>query len=257
MPTLSVVVITKNAESQITDCLKSVSWADQIIVLDADSADATASCARRCGAEVTVSDDWPGFGRQRQRAQALATQDWILMLDADEQVTPELAGAIRGAVAENNQNRVYEVCRRSWCFGRFIYHGGWYPDPVVRLYPRLRTQYNDSLVHEKVLVSTDLTKQRLSGDILHFTYPTLRHYLEKSAHYAEAWAAQRAQQQRHASLAQGCAHGLACFIRMYLLRGGFLDGRAGFLLAVLSAHSTFVKYADLWLYDQPPPPHGD
>ncbi len=251
MATLSVVLIVKDEAANIDACLASVDWADEVVVLDSGSSDDTVARARARNARVEISADWPGYGRQRQRAQALATGDWILMIDADERVTSELAERIRAVVRADDRSHAWALPRLSWCFGRYIRHGGWYPDYVVRLYPRGRGRYDEALVHEKVVLDDGVRVGRLEGDLLHFTYDSLRHYLVKSAHYAEAWADQRERRGKRASVAQGAVHAFGCFARMYLLRGGFLDGRAGLLLALLSAHSTFNKYADLWLRSQP------
>lgn len=252
--TLSVCLITRNEADNIEDCLRSVEGlADEILVLDSGSTDGTVELARRSGARVATEADWRGFGIQRQRVQALASSDWILMLDADERVTPALAAGIRDALRRDDRTCAYALPRLSWCFGRFIRHGGWYPDYVTRLYPRDKGRYDDALVHEKVRLDPGMTVERLRGDLLHYTYDSLRHYLEKSAHYADAWAEQRERRGRRASLAQGVGHACACFARMYLFRLGLLDGRAGLLLALLSAHSTFAKYADLWIRHQPRP----
>lgn len=254
--TVSVVLIVKNEANNIDDCLASVAWADEIVVLDSGSSDGTVERARRHGARVEVAADWQGFGVQRQRAQALAGSDWILMLDADERVTPALAEEIRAVLRADDRSRAYALPRLSWCFGRFIRHSGWYPDYVVRLYPWQKGRYNDALVHEKVELDPDVKVERLRGDLVHFTYDSVRHYLVKSAHYAEAWAEQRQRRGRRASLGQGITHALGCFLRMYVFRLGILDGRQGLLLALLSAHSTFVKYADLWSRQQPERPKG-
>ena len=257
MARLSVVMIVKNEQLSIAECLQSVSWADEIIVLDAGSEDDTRKIAQAHGAQVHVAADWPGYGVQRQRAQAKATGDWIFMLDADERVTPALVGEIRSVIPRDRQDRAYALPRLSWVFGRFIRHGGWYPDYVVRLYPREKGHYNDAKVHEKVVLAEGVQVHRLSGDLLHFTYRDMNHYLVKSADYAKAWAAERERQGRHASLLQASMHGLGCFMKMYLLKLGCLDGRQGLLLALLSAHSTFVKYADLWVRHQKSRPQPD
>jgi (heptosyl)LPS beta-1,4-glucosyltransferase len=248
---LSVVLIVKNEGKHIDDCLRTVAdWATEIVVLDSGSSDDTVERASRYTCAVHAQDDWQGFGIQRQRAQDHATGDWILMLDADERVTPELAEEIRRVVERDDRTSAYALPRLSWCFGRFIRHGGWYPDYVLRLYPRDKARYNDALVHEKAVLTDGMRVERLKGDLLHFTYDSVRHYLVKSAEYADAWAEQRFREGRRASLAQGIGHGIGCFLRMYLLRAGVLDGRQGLLLALLSAHSTFVKYADLWTRTQ-------
>ena len=255
-PRLSVVVLTKDEAANLPDCLASARFADELVVYDSGSRDATHAIARELGARLVVDEDWKGFGVQRRRAQAAAQGTWILMLDADERITPELARSIQDAVARDDRAAVYEVSRLAWCFGRFIRHSGWYPDRVLRLYAAERTQFDDALVHEKLLVGPDLRVERLTGDLLHFTYRDLRHYLVKSAEYAAAWSDQRARRGERGSLLEGVIHGGACFIGMYLMRLGFLDGRAGFLLALVSTHSTFVKYADLWVRGQPARPSG-
>jgi len=249
--TLSVVLIVKNESAMIADCLRSVDLADEIIVVDSGSRDDTIDIARNYTDKIFTEEDWQGFGIQRQRAQQHASGDWILMLDADERVTPQLTDEIRQVVATNNQQYVYSVPRLSYVFGRYIRHSGWYPDYVTRLYPRTQAAYDASRVHEKLVYPDTITEKKLSGDLLHYTYRDLEHYLVKSAHYAAEWAQQRHARGKRSSLLQGLIHGVGCFIKMYIVRAGFLDGKQGFLLAVLSAHSTFVKYADLWIRQQP------
>ncbi len=253
MATLSAVLIVRNEAANLAACLDSVAWADEIVVVDSGSTDDTLDIARRYTDQVHVEAHWQGYGVQRQRAQARASGDWILMIDADERVSPALAAAIRGALAADDRQAVYALPRLSYCFGRFIRHGGWYPDRVVRLYPREKCAYGPATVHEKLVPAPGMRVLRLSGDLLHYTYRDLQHYLVKSAGYAAAWAAQRHAAGRRSSLLQGFTHGLACFLRMYVFRLGFLDGRQGLLLAVLSGHSTFVKYADLWTRWHPGP----
>lgn len=250
MATLSVVLIVKNEAEHLAACLDTVSWADEIVVFDSGSTDETLAIARRYTDKVFVDGDWQGFGVQRLRAQQQASADWVLMLDADERVTPALQASIAQVLSEDDRNNVYDVPRLSWVFGRFIRHSGWYPDHVTRLYPRERARYNEARVHEKLHYPPEMEKRALHGDLIHYTYKDLNHYLVKSAHYAEAWAEQRFERGQRSSLSQALLHGVACFIKMYLVRAGFLDGRQGLLLALLSAHSTFVKYADLWVRHQ-------
>jgi len=256
MATLSVVMIVRNEAANLRACLDSARWADEIVIVDGGSDDDTVAIANEYTDKVFIERDWKGYGIQRQRAQARASGDWIFMLDADERITPELKAAISRIVMADDRSAVYAVPRLSFCFGRFIRHSGWYPDYVTRLYPRDRARYDGAIVHEKVQADRGMKVERLRGDLLHYTYRDLEHYLVKSAGYAAAWASARAAAGRRASLAQGIFHGIACFVRMYLLRAGFLDGRAGLLLALLSSHSTFAKYADLWVRRQPAPPSG-
>ncbi|MFO7604411.1 MAG: glycosyltransferase family 2 protein [Gammaproteobacteria bacterium] len=251
MASLSVVLIVKNEAAIIEAALSGLDWADEIVVIDSGSTDDTQAIARKYTQQVYEYRDWLGYGVQRQRAQSHATGDWVLMLDADERVSSPLQQEITRVVQLNQQDRAYAVPILPWCFGRFIRHGGWYPAHKVRLYPRHQAHYGDDRVHEKLIFAEGMRIERLRGDLLHFTYRDLEHYLVKSARYAAEWAQQRQERGRTASIPQGVLHGMSCFLKMYVLRGGFLDGRQGFLLAVLSAHSTFVKYADLWVRQQP------
>lgn len=248
MPTLSVAMIVKNEAQDLAQCLETVKgWVDEIVILDSGSQDKTAEIAAQFGAKFYTNTDWPGFGKQRQLAQQYVTSDYVLWLDADERVTETLKESILQAVKNNKQNAVYRLVRLSEVFGRKIYHSGWYPDYVVRLYPTNLAGYGDELVHEKVHYPKGTEVISLKGDLFHFTYKSIHHYLVKSANYAQAWSIQRANQGKKATLFDGITHALGCFIKMYFLKAGFLDGKQGFLLAILSAHSTFVKYADLWL----------
>ncbi|MFY0991651.1 glycosyltransferase family 2 protein [Halomonas sp. C05BenzN] len=253
---IAAVLIVKNEQAHLRACLETLAWVDEIVVVDAGSRDATCEIAREFTDKVVVEDDWQGFGIQRQRAESRVESDWILMIDADERVTPALRTSIQEAL-EKEAAAIFTLPRLSWCFGDYIRHSGWYPDRVARLYPRGRAGYNAALVHEKLENPEGLSVKPLQGDLLHFTYRDLRHYLEKSAHYAQAWAEQRAARGKRGSLASGITHGIGCFLRMYLLKAGFLDGRQGLLLALLSAHSTFAKYADLWVRTRTLPPPQD
>ncbi|NOR52239.1 MAG: glycosyltransferase [Gammaproteobacteria bacterium] len=250
MTTLSVVLIVKDESENIVACLESAKFAYEIVVVDAGSRDDTLELVAKYTDKIFVENEWPGYGIQRQRAQEYATADWILMLDADERITPELQHSITKIVKENEQDSVYDTARLSHCFGSFIRHSGWYPDYVTRLYPRTMATYNSSMVHEKLEYPSALKLKKLTGDLLHYTYRDINHYLVKSAGYAEAWSKQRYNQGRRATLLQGALHAIGCFVRMYILRAGFLDGRQGLLLALLSGHSTFVKYADLWVRER-------
>ncbi|EOU2463274.1 glycosyltransferase family 2 protein [Vibrio navarrensis] len=247
-PTLAVALIVKNEASNLDACLKTVEgWVDEIVILDSGSSDETEAIARKYTDKFFVNTAWPGFGPQRRLAQQHIESDYLLWLDADERVTPELKDSILQAVKRNESNTLYSMCRLSWVFGRYIRHCGWYPDRVVRLYPTKLTQYDDALVHEKVEISGSMQVKELQGDAIHYTYNDLHHYLVKSAGYAKAWAEQREKRGKKSSISEGVVHAIACFVKMYIVKAGFLDGKQGFLLSLLSAHSTLVKYADLWI----------
>ena len=251
--TISAVLIVKNEADLLRPCLESVTWCDEIVIMDSGSTDGTLEIAKEFTDKIFIETDWQGFGVQRQRAQAKVSTNWIFMIDADERVTPELKASIQHIISEDDQTAVYATPRLSWVFGRFIRHCGWYPVYVTRLYPATKGRYRDDKVHEKVYADDGIQVKQLSGDLLHYTYKDMENYLVKSANYAAAWAEQRKARGKHASLLQGFLHGIGCFIKMYIVRAGFLDGRQGFLLSLLSAHSTFVKYADLWIRDQKQP----
>lgn len=244
MPSISAVIIVKNEAKKLAACLESLSWVNDIIVVDSGSTDNTIEIAKKFTAQVYINTDWQGFGVQRERAAQFSNSDWIFMIDADECVTPELAQSV--LVAIQLEPAVWFVNRLCWCFGRFIKHSGMHPDWVPRLYPRNKAHYDATRVHERLVNTQQLPEKKLQGQLLHYVYDNIRHQQQKAAHYAEEWALQRVAQGKKASLLSASLHALACFIRMYLFRRGFLDGKAGFLLAVLLSQATFAKYAELW-----------
>ena len=195
---------------------------DEIIILDSGSTDNTKEIALSYGAKFYENSDWQGFGKQRQLAQQYVTSDYVLWLDADERVTPKLQQAILSAVKNDRENTVYEIPRVSEVFGREIRHSGWYPDYVVRLYRTNYAQYNDSLVHEKVEFPAGTKVEKLTGDLEHFTYKSIHHYLVKSAGYAKAWADQRqAKGKKSHTLARNFARAWLFCEDVFVKSGGF------------------------------------
>ncbi|MEX2979127.1 glycosyltransferase family 2 protein [Serratia fonticola] len=242
---LSVVMIAKNEAELLSECLQSVAWADEIIVLDSGSTDGSVALAESLGAKVFTHTDWQGFGKQRQKAQSYATQDYVLMIDADERVTPELRHSIEQVLANSDDNVVYSLGRRNLFLGRFMRHSGWYPDRVNRLYANQRYRYNDDLVHES-LNTGGAKVVPLQGDLLHLTCRDFFAFQRKQLHYAEQWAIQRHQAGKRCGYLSILTHTLGAFCKTWLLRAGFLDGKQGLLLAVVNAQYTFNKYAALW-----------
>lgn len=242
---LSVVMIAKNEAELLTDCLQSVAWADEIIVLDSGSTDVSVALAESLGAKVFTHTDWQGFGKQRQKAQSYATQEYVLMIDADERVTPQLRQSIELALETADDNVVYSLGRRNLFLGRFMRHSGWYPDRVNRLYANQRYRYNDDLVHES-LNTNGARMIPLQGDLLHLTCRDFFAFQRKQLHYAEQWATQRHQAGKRCGFLSILSHTLGAFCKTWLLRAGFLDGKQGLLLAVVNAQYTFNKYAALW-----------
>lgn len=241
---LSVVIIAKNEAELLPEALASVNWADEIVVLDSGSQDTTAEVARAHGAQVHYSESWAGFGKQRQRAQACARGEMILMIDADERVTPELRRAIEHVLEQPPTHNVYSLGRSNLFLGRFMRHSGWYPDRVVRLYPR-NLSYNDNLVHES-LDTQGAPVVALPGDLQHLTCRDLIAFQRKQMNYAEAWARERFQRGKRCGIVSIYTHTLGAFVKTLLLRAGFLDGKQGWILACVNAQYTFNKYSVLW-----------
>lgn len=241
---LSVIIITKNEAAHIGDCIDSAAFADEIIVLDSGSTDATRDIAAAKGAKVATTADWPGFGPQKNRALDMATGDWVLSLDADERVTPALAVQIKEAIAAGQADG-YEMPRLSSFCGRPMRHSGWYPDYVLRLFRRGRARFSDDLVHERV--RCEGTVRRLSEPLIHHPVERLEDALSRMDRYSTAGADMIVESGRRVTFMTGILRGWWTFVRTYFLRLGFLDGREGFLLAVANAEGTYYRYMKAWL----------
>ena len=241
---LSVILITKNEEANLKDCLESVSFADEIIVVDSQSSDKTQEIARSFGAKLEITSDWPGFGPQKNRALNLATQDWVLSIDADERVTPELKQEILTAIASPNAADCYAIPRSSWYCGRFMKHSGWYPDYVDRLFKRGSAKFSDHLVHERLLPTGSSGK--LNNHFLHYSYRDFSQVLKKVDVYSSAAAQQAFKQGKKGGLGEALIHGFWAFFRTYVLRRGFLDGKHGLALSISNAATSYYKYLKLW-----------
>ncbi len=246
---ITAVLIAKNAATDLPDCLESIAWVDEIVLLDSGSDDDTVAIAESFGAKVFVSEDWPGFGSQRQRAQSYASNDWIFMIDVDERVTPALRASIESLLTQPNADKVYCFDRVSDFFGRFIRTSGWYPDWVERLYRKDKFSYNDAPVHERV-VCESAQKVKLAGELLHFTTGSYNDFMQKSLRYASDWSEQRYARGKRTTLGGVFVRSLGTFLIKYILRRGFMEGRHGVLLAGVSAVYTFNKYGSLWVLQQ-------
>ncbi len=249
MHSLSVILITKNEAANIRSCLESVLWADEIIVVDSGSTDDTVAISRELGAQVHTHD-WPGFGVQKNRVLGYATKDWVLSLDADERVTPELRAEIEGILQRQQAADYYLVPRLSNYCGRFMRHSGWYPDLLPRLFRRGKARFSDDLVHERLIVEG--APGKLQGLLLHYAFDDMEEVLHKVNQYSTAGAAMMHKRGRQASLSGAVLRGLWAFFRTYILRGGILDGREGFMLAVSNAEGTYYRYLKLMLLNRKP-----
>ncbi len=242
---LSAIVITRNEQSNILDCLRSIDFADEVIVVDNASTDQTAELAAQCGAIVQVLPDWPGFGPQKNRALALASGDWVLSLDADERMTPALRAEVLRAVDLPGEAVAFSIPRRSSYCGQFIHHSGWSPDRVLRLFRRGQARFSDDLVHEKLIANGPTGD--LSERLLHLSFPDFESVLDKVNRYSTAGAQALAVRGDKASMFGAVGHGLWAFFRTYVLQRGFLDGQLGLALAISNAEGTYYRYAKRWL----------
>jgi len=238
---LSLVVITRDAGAQLAACLQSATFAAEKLIVDSGSSDHTVEVARSFGARV-VEQAWLGFGPQKNFAVGCARHDWVLCLDADEALSPELAASIIATLARP-QHAAYSMARCNRFLGRWLRHGEGYPDWNLRLFDRRRARWSDDMVHEHVL--TDASVGRLRGDLLHASAESLDAYLDKQNRYTTLQAKALHARGAHASGLKMFAAPLVRFVRFYILRAGFLDGTAGFVHIVLGCFNSFSKYAKL------------
>jgi glycosyltransferase involved in cell wall biosynthesis len=243
-PRLSVVVVTRNEEERIRACLDSVAWADELIVVDAESQDKTAAVARELTDHVFVRP-WPGFAAQKNFGIDQAHGEWILSLDADEVVSPALQAEIAGVLDGDGADIGYLVPRRNVFWGRWVRHGGLYPDWQLRLFRRGRGRFAERSVHESVTV--DGRVGRLRGHLEHRSYRDVADFLERADRYstlaAQEWLAAGRPCRPFVDLA---ARPVGRFLAMYVGRAGFLDGWRGFLLAVLYGYYVLMRSAKVW-----------
>jgi glycosyltransferase involved in cell wall biosynthesis len=245
MDPISAVLITKNESRNVERCLRSLEGvADEIVVVDDFSDDDTAAICERHGARV-VRQRWLGFGPQKNHANGLARHDYVLSLDADEELDPELRAAIRAA-KERGLTGAYEVARLNSYCGRFIRHGLEYPDRKVRLFPRSRASWDERPVHEQLRLAGGLAVTRLAGHLRHYTYRSVEDHVSKINRYSTLAADGALARGTRPSVAKMVLSPLATFLRAYVLKLGFLDGLHGFVLARLHAHARFLRHVKLW-----------
>jgi glycosyltransferase involved in cell wall biosynthesis len=242
---LSVIIIGRNNEATLRRCLESVAWADEIVYLDSGSTDRSMEIAREFTSNAHQTPDFPGHGPQKNRALDRAKGDWILSVDSDEWITPTLRAELEGAMAAPGERAAFMMPRRSSFCGRFMRHSGWWPDYVTRLWRRGAARFSEDHTHDRVIVDGKLG--RLRQPIMHEAVTDLEQMLVKINMYSSSSAAMFHQEGRRASLATALLHGGWAFVRTYVLRAGFLDGREGFMLAVINAENSYYRYAKLML----------
>jgi len=242
MPNLSAVIITRNEKPNIERCLLSLKIADEIIVIDSGSTDRTVEIAEGLGAGVFYKK-WEGYGPAKKEAVCKASGKWILSLDADEELSPQLAKEITDTVRSETDISGYYLKRKTNFLGRWIYHCGWYPDYVLRLFKKADGDFNDVSVHEKVVLNGQVGY--LKGEILHYSYNSIKQYFEKSEVYTTLGAEKAYKENKKAGWYNIVFRPPVAFIKHYIIKLGFLDGMEGFIISVLSAMAVMVKYSKL------------
>ncbi len=243
MAVLSAIVITKNEASHIAACLESLSFADEIVVVDSYSEDGTGEIAKRF-TEHVYAVEWKGYAETKQVALQKATGEWILWLDADERIPPESAEEIKQVIQKDNCYSGYRMPRKAYFLGRWIRHGGWYPGYVVRLFKKEKGHFGYERVHEKLILDGHVGS--LTEPLIHYTDHSIEEYYDKFNRYTSLAAQDLKEEGRSISPIGMVFRSIHMFVRMYIFRAGFLDGVEGFLLAVFSANYVFTKYAKLW-----------
>jgi len=247
VPPVTVTIITFNEVTRVEDAIRSVAWADEILVLDSGSTDGTIDLARRLATRVEVTD-WPGYAAQKNRAATLARHDWILSIDADERVGPELAAALDTWKRSDPSAAGYRCARVSKYLGRWIRTTDWYPDWQLRLYDRRRARWTERRVHESV--QADGPVGRLTGELQHLPYRDVSDHLQRIDRYTTLAAADMKARGSRASYMALAMQPFAAFLRNYLLRRGILDGRVGLAVSLLNSYYVLLKYVKLLQLEQ-------
>ena len=237
---ISIIIITFNESINIQRCLESVKWADEIIIIDSGSNDNTVKISKQY-TDLVYEVNWPGFGPQKNRALAYATSDWVLSIDADEVITENLKNEILEAVQLEKFN-AYKIPRLSSYCGKFLKHGGWWPDYVTRLIKKGKGKFTNDLIHEKII--TDGEVGILKNHIVHYRSDKLEDTLDRMNKYSTIWANEN-KERKKSNIGIAILHSIWTFIRIYLIRMGFLDGREGFLMAVSNSIGSFYKYVKI------------
>lgn len=237
MEKISVVIITKNESQNIARCIKSALWANEIVLLDTGSSDNTIDIAQNLGAKVHTIDKWEGFGMAKQKVVSLATYDWVVSVDADEEFTTELKQAIQN-ILEKPKYMIYRIKRKSFYLGKLIEYSGWNNDYPIRLFNRNYAGFNNKKVHESIDGNHQIGK--IESYLLHYTYNDINSHLRKMILYSDL--ALEENPNKKISKFGILFRGIFQFIQMYILNRGFLDGNHGFVLAIMSSISVMTKY---------------
>ena len=246
MQTISVIIITKNEEANIKDCIETVLWADEIVIIDAISTDQTQKICEQYAPKVKIHiADWPGFGIQKNRALQFATSNWILSLDADERITPTLKQEIQETIKKNSTSAAYKIPRLNYFLGKPMKYGfGFNSDAPVRLAQKNLCEFTPDIVHEQLITTGNI--DQLKNPLLHFPFENLEKLTSKINSYSTLGATTLHQKNKNTNFLQALIHATWVFVKVYFLRLGFLSGWRGFLLAFSNFEGTFYRYLKLF-----------
>lgn len=243
---LTLAIITLNEEANIQRCIESVPFASEVIVVDSGSQDNTVQIAQSLGARV-VHQPWLGFGKQKHLAAQEAKNDWVLSLDADEALSQELQFEIQNKLLQLDPLTAYQLPRVSYHLGRWIRHGGWYPDYQTRLFNKKHAQWNQDSIHEQVLAAK---KEQLKYDLCHWVFKNKSHQVITNDRYSSLQAKDEFEKNKKFNILKLIFRPWGKFIENYFLKRGFLDGLPGFMIAVSSSYSMFLRYCKVWEIEQ-------
>ena len=238
----SVTIITKNEEKNIGRCLESVKWADEIVIVDSGSTDKTLKICRKYNCKI-IESEWLGFGKTKKFAVDSATNNWILSIDADEEVTPDLKKEILG-ILDNPEFNGYKIKRKSFYINKWINHCGWNKEYKLRLFNKQFGNFNEQMVHESVKLNGKIAK--INEILKQYTYPNISSHLQKIDRYSKLSATELFKNGKKTSIFMAILKGKIKFLQMYFLQLGFLDGKEGFILSLNSAYGVYLKYLKLW-----------
>lgn len=244
MEKISAIIITKNEEKNIKRCLDSLTFADEIIVVDSGSEDKTSEICKKYKNLKFYETDWMGFGPTKKYGVSLCSNDWVFSIDADEEVSLELKDKIVEILCDTDDNECFYIRRRTFYLEKMIKYCGWQRDYVLRLFNRKIGNFNDKMVHE--LVEHPGEKIRIKSPLYHYSYPTIKSHLEKINLYTDIAAKEKVKKGKKASLFSGVFHGIYRFFNMYIFNLGFLCGKEGFVLCLISSFGVSLKYFKIW-----------
>lgn len=249
-PAISAILITKNEEKNIERCLRSLAWADEVVIVDSFSADKTVEIARKFSNVRLISSEWLGFSGTKRLAVQNSRNNWVFWIDADEEAPDELRDEIFDLVRNSPKFDAFDMPRKTFFLGEWVQHTGWYPGRVCRLFHKERADFNDNILHEGLKLNQPERLGHLRSDLLHFSYTSLRQYFQKMNDYGILGAEELLRRGKTFSVWNLVLNPLTAFFKFYVMNKGFLDGKTGLIISIGSAFSNFIKYTNLYYLSQ-------